>query len=282
MAAEAVATHPREWGAGPICVLSKESPPDASFRSEEHFVPEGLGFPWTALPRGMGTCDRMNAEFSRYESEWLRQGPMGCFRPFFVAEGKDEPPAYYAPSKSRKSVWFTRRGDGRRVLSFGPEVKSDLPDDAGPGVLTIRVPRTQARPAWVSLALHKLALLTLWLCRGKMVFDEGFDPLRRFLLDPTKVSYRPYWQDMLEGAAPGVEMNFLVNLDGEIEGEHARFGLQSVHVHMRMHHMQYGLVLLGDHPSLPARMEWEPWRDPAEKPPETTPIRFAFEALKRV
>ena len=54
-AAAAVATYPTEVGTDPICVISHDRPPEGTFVSQEHFVPEGLGFGWAGLPRGTGT-----------------------------------------------------------------------------------------------------------------------------------------------------------------------------------------------------------------------------------
>lgn len=124
----ALAPYPPNWGTAPVCVVSGDRPPDVKFETREHFVPEGLGFSWAFLRAGAGTCDRVNHEFSKYEAEWLRQGDMGCFRPFFVADGKDEPPAYYAPTMRNKLVWFTRGPDGSRQPRLG----------LGAGALTVQ------------------------------------------------------------------------------------------------------------------------------------------------
>ena len=38
---------------------------------------------------------------------------------------------------------------------------------------------------------------------------------------------------------------------------------------------------MGSHGALPDGSVWEPWRDPSEKPADTTPIQLRFEALMR-
>jgi hypothetical protein len=186
------------------CVVSMASEKDAGFTKREHFVPEGLGFDWTAPPGGVGTCDDVNARFGCYEGEWLRQGKMGIFRPFFVRVGKDEPPVYFAPKKNGARFWFKRKKDGRRTLCLSPDFAHvNLPDRAGPSVLVIRVPHNEARVEWVSLALHKMALLMFWLCQGALAFDAAFADVRRFLLEPGNQTYRPFIESMVEGATPG-------------------------------------------------------------------------------
>jgi hypothetical protein len=283
LVANAIEDSSSAWGTGVHCVISGATAQDEEFTSREHFVPEGLGFAWAVFPAGVGTCDRVNRKFGQYETEWLRQGLMGTFRPFFVAEGKDDAPAFYAPTKNEKAVWLTREADGRRVLCYdGTTVKDDLPDACGPGFLSIDVPRSQARPEWVSLSLHKVALLLLWLSRGSMALDCRLDGVRRFLTQPARATYLPFWEEMVPGSTPGVTVTFLVSMAGGVDGDQGRFGVDRIAAVMQVHHMRYGIVLAGDRvPPAPEGALWQEWRDPSEKPPDTTRIGFAFSSLAR-
>lgn len=278
----ALDSYPEEWGERRPCVVSMKAEPDEDFTTAEHLVPEGLGYEWTKAPAGTATCDRVNATFGNYEAEWLRQGQMGYFRPFYVAEGKDDPPAYYAPNKNSRQVWFTRSEDGRRVLNVTTDVTMNLPDGSGPGVIHIKVPHNEARVVGVSLALHKMALLLLWLCRGRMVFDPIFVSLREFLNAPSETNYRPFVQVTRQGAYPGVAARFVTLTAPDPEDGPNSFVPESVHVELRVHHMLYALTLAGTSPALPGDLEWELWRDPDQKVPDTTPISFGFTSLARL
>jgi len=235
LAHQAVAEYPEEIRGRPFCLISRRSSPPETFTSAEHFVPEGLGFSWTKLPAGVGTCDRINAQFSAWELEWLRFGSMGIYRPFYVGEGKGDSPKYYAPKMSSPLFSLARDDDGARVISLFSEGSLGLPDQAGAGTLTIRVPTSEANSTKVSLALHKMAYLCLWLAQKNLVLDRAFLGTVDFLLEPTEQNYRPFRERMLEGAAPGVDLKFLIRADG-------------VHVALRAHHMLYYLTLVGEMP----------------------------------
>jgi hypothetical protein len=264
------------------CVVSTKSATEAAFTRREHFVPEGLGFDWTAPESGVGTCDEINARFSKYECEWLRQGQMGIFRPFFVGDGKDKPPAYYAPSMNDKRVWFTRERDGTRTLNIGPDVQVNLPARSGPGEILVRVPHNEARTEWVSLALHKMALLMFWLCEGPIAFDAAFTELRRFLIEPTEKTYRGYIENMVVGASPGVELNYFVEWRPAGGGEAE---IETVRCAVRTHHMKYMLGLAGRQDPVPenltANLSWKSWVDPKRKVPDHTAITFGTSGLEQ-
>ncbi len=261
------------------CVVSTKGTTEARFSRREHFVPEGLGFGWTAPPIGVGTCDDINAAFGKYEGEWLRQGKMGIFRPFYVADGKDGAPEYYAPKKTTPHVSFTRDEDGRRTLRLSHAVTVDLPDRSGPADVVIRVPHTEARVEWLSLALHKMALLMFWLCEGPLAFDVALTDTRRFLLGPGEPTYRSFIEHMQQGACPGVELRYLVKWRpvGERRAE-----IDTVHCTMKVHHMRYAVTLAGEPPPPPSGLVWTPWADPAATVPDRTPIVFRAEGLESV
>jgi len=258
------------------CVVTMRGNADATFTKREHFVPEGLGFDWTAPGVGVGTCDEVNERFGKYECEWLRQGTMGIFRPFFVPEGKDTPPAYYAPNKKEQVFSFTREKDGKRTLNVFGDV--NLPDRSGPGEIEIRVPHNEARTEWVSLAIHKMALLMFWLCEGPLAFDAAFADLRRFLIEPGQANFRGYVESMVPGASPGVELHYLVAWrplgDGKAQ-------IETVHCAVRAHHMKYILVLAGQQDPVPEGLSWKTWVDPKLKVPEHTTFAFGMSGLAR-
>jgi hypothetical protein len=282
LVAEALASYAPDLQS-PICVISGRGLGDAAFTTEEHFVPEGLGFAWAKLPAGAATCDEVNHEFGGYETEWLRQGLMGCSRPFFVSHGKDGPPAYFAPNMTNQQFGFTRGPDGRRTFNLSPDVKISV-RKGQPKMVRFDVPRSQARPVWVSLAIHKLAFLAFWLCRGRVAFDAGFNPLRAFLTTPSPDTYRPYWEEMAAGSEPGVAVHFSLGFRGEVTGNMASTTLDHVAVALRVHNMRYRLTLMGEPPpeSKDPAGGWHQWRDPAEKPPDTTPIVYAFDRFEWV
>jgi hypothetical protein len=262
---------------GTRCILSMRTPEDgATFTRREHFVPNGFGYGWTAPGRGVGTCDEMNAAFGRFEGEWLRYGKMGFFRPLFVAKGKKNPPAYYAPSMKSPKIWVVREeGTLRRLLCFSEDVRHNLPERGGPADLVIRVAHMQARVEWVSLALHKMALLMLWLCKGSLAVDPAFDDVRRFLVSPGAATYRPFVETFESGACPGVELRYFVALRPIGDG---LAGLDSVLCAMKIHHMQYRVMLAGSYPST---MPWTPWVDPRAPVADHTPFAFHFDGIER-
>lgn len=281
LAAQSVSSYPAELQAQPFCIISRASTPEEQFNSAEHFIPEGLGYSWTKLPSGTATCDRINAKFSRYELEWLRFGPMGTFRPFFVEGGKNAAPEYHAPKKSSRQFSFTRDPtDGTRIITLISDAPLEIPKKAGPGEMTIRVQATEANSTYVSLALHKMAYLALWLAHPGMVLDAGFQPLLDFLNSPTKKTYRPFRERMIPGSSPGVEFKFYVRLN-EVTGEtqipsKRVFGVNEAHVALRVHHMLYFLTLLG---SMPEGESWngaelKEWQAPGEVPRSITEISF--------
>jgi hypothetical protein len=258
------------------CVVTMRSDAGAKFTRREHFVPEGLGFDWTAPSAGVGTCDDVNKTFSTYEGEWLRQGKMGIFRPFYVSNGKDGAPAYYAPNANERRVWLTRDQDGRRTLNVGPDVKMELPESAGSADLVIRVPHNEARVEWVSLALHKMALLTFWLCEGALAFDAAFTDARRFLIEPGQTTYRPFIEQMTEGSTPGVELHYFVTWTSIGSG---RCALDTVQCAIKAHHMRYMVVLAGRYDPIPDQ-SWTPWADPRIKRRDHTTIAFRMASLR--
>jgi hypothetical protein len=284
LATTAVASYPETLRKAPYCVVSGGTVPDESFTSREHFVPEGLGYAWTKLPAGTGTCDRVNKEFGAHELEWLRFGPMGTFRPFFVGEGKNDPPEYHAPKKSAALLSMNTAPDGTFVIS----VRGDLPVPfepfvTGSGHLTIHVSATDANATAVSLALHKMTLLALWLSNSPIVLDPAFDALRAYLATPGADNYRAYGERFVLGARPGVRFDFFIETrekESYVGGKRA-FGLRTVYAVAHVHHMRYALTLVGEGP--PDFYEGfflRGWQPLTQRRLGKTELRFGFDSLR--
>jgi hypothetical protein len=246
-----IAAYPKEVQARPFCMISRRSAPDEQFTTQEHFVPEGLGFSWTALPKGVGTCDRINEYFGVHELEWLRFGAMGCYRPFFVGKGKKDAPKFYAPKRSERLFECGQDEQGKFVIKVQADTKLPDPVPGTPGCLEISVPATDANSTSVSLALHKMAYLTLWLSYPEMVFDVDFQPLLLFLNEPCRENFQPFSEQMVVGSSPGVSFNFYIEMNEcprEASASSRLFGLQRILAGIRTHHMLYFLSLFGGFP----------------------------------
>ena len=242
---------PESIGDEPFCIISRQSIPEETFQTREHFVLEGLGFGWSLFPKGFGTCDRINQEFSRHELEWLRYGAMGMCRPLFVSDGKKGPPEFHSPTKNNRRITFTRNSAGRRVIELRSDVPLDIPDQGQDGELKIKLSATESNSTSVSLALHKMAYLALLLAQPEIVLDSGFHSLVEFLNSPNQQTFRPFREQFISGASPGVTICFYVNMTeilDERKDDHHVFGVDNVYVAMTIHHMIYFLSLMGAFP----------------------------------
>ena len=259
--------YPEEVRGRKLCIISGHSEPAETFRKREHFIPEGLGFPWTALPKGTGTCDRINAASGEHEREWLRYGSMGVFRPWYVHKGKQGPPQFYAPKRSDFKLAFCTGDDGRFEMRVASEGSPLLPDEViGPVDIEMNVPMTQANSTRVSLALHKMCLLSLWLAQPQLIFDPVFDDVRSFLNGPPDpATFRPFREDSRVPCEPGVSIHFMIKMSERPEEAHGTRKvalIDTVYGAVRAHHMHYLVSLAGDLVGLDDRAgvlrEWQP------------------------
>ena len=254
LAMATIKAYPEEFQGKPFCIISGATEPGETFSNAEHFVPEGLGFGWTALPRGTGTCDRINAIFGEYELEWLRFGSMGIYRPFFVGKGKDDAPEFYAPKKTDSVFQFKRDENGNRVIILTSDKKLPTPEPDKSGRMVITVPVTRPSSAAISLSLHKMAYLAIWLSNPGIIFDSAFVPLLTFLNNLTAETYRPYTEQMIAGAEPGVSLRFLVHMREKTEergNERRVFAIERIFAAIRAHHLLYFLSLVGNLSDMP-------------------------------
>lgn len=266
----------------PFCLVTLGAEANETFASREHLVPEGLGFPWAALPAGVGTCDRINKALGEAELSWLRFGPMGAFRPFYVSSGKDGPPEYHAPMKSQRRLSFVRSSAGGRQLEVFSDDELGLPHERGKSVITIRTAASDANSTHVSLALHKLAYLAFWLIRPDAVLDAVFDSTRAFLAAASKPNFRPMLERMIPGSAPGLALHFMVGMrevPSAQTGASRAFAIESVHAAVHAHHMFYCLALAGDLQLEAVDDSWtvRRWEAP-EAPPRQRVVEFAYSA----
>ncbi|MGA8832348.1 MAG: hypothetical protein WB554_12135 [Desulfomonilaceae bacterium] len=263
----AVRGMPSELAKGKYCIISgdRDSDPSVRFTKREHFVPEGLGFCWTKFPKGIGTCDKINADFGKHEEQWLRYGTMGMFRPWFVRCGKDGSPEFHAPKKSQHKLSIFNNEEGNPVIAFKGEL--NLPSEGGPGDLTFsKIGSSEPNSTSVSLALHKMAFLTLWMACPTMIFDFRFDELKNFLKGPNEQTYMPYIEEFLPRANPGVNFSYHVDMIESVTeriGGKGIFDLGDVHVIIKAHHILYGIALIGKMRQPPAEIKarlrnWEP------------------------
>jgi len=250
----ATQAYPQDIQDKPFCIISMQSSQVENFKSAEHFVPEGLGFGWTALPVGTGTCDRINSEFSKYELEWMRFGSMGKYRPFFVAEGKDGAPEFYAPKKTESLFGFRRNAEGKMILQLTSDADLPRPLPGRAGKLEIKVKAKDSSSSSVSLSLHKMAFLALWLSQPGIVFDPLFQPLREFLNCPCEDNYRPMTEEMVAEVTPGVSFRFFMVMtelqDNRSEGQRG-FAIDKIFAAVRVHHMLYFIALVGNLADMP-------------------------------
>jgi hypothetical protein len=212
---------------------------------------------------------------------------MGMFRPWFVGTGKDSSPAFYAPKKTEHVFSLTRAPDGTRVIGVytGSDEPLGLPDQGSSGEISFEVPATEASSLSVSLSVHKLAYLVLLLAQPGLVFDPVFDDLRSFLCNPSESNYRPFREEMIEGATPGVSIHFLVEmLEEQPESSVSKrvFLPERVYVVLKIHHMIYSLALAGE---LPAG-DWgaatlKGWQPPSDVQWRMKTITFGFGAKRR-
>lgn len=262
----------------PRCIISGQTLAEAAFTSEEHFIPEGLGFAWTKLPVGTGTCDDVNRRFSRYEMEWLRHGMMGFVRPHYVPFGKGGPPVFHAPNRESSVLTFSRdpKNHSRRVIELNGDFQTrDLAD--GGVAIDVEVPGTDARPAYVSPALHKLGLLGFWVLTGAFAFDDVMRPLRASLMDKalTKATFRPYFEVLTgEASPPGCSLSYDVLSDGKHRPKEIRCCV-------RLHSVVYGFYLVGEptDEALPPGAAWREWADPADVKQSMMHLQFRASSM---
>jgi hypothetical protein len=267
----AVERCPEEVKGRNFCVISGAIDPDESFTKREHFIPEGLGYSWTALPAGVGTCDSINEAFAAHELEWLRYGSLGILRPYFVPKGKNGPPEFYAPKRSNHQVSFTIGKNGTFEIGVLNEGDPLLPVDGvdGPVDIEMNIPMSQANSTRVSLALNKMCLLSLWLKYPELVFDPAFDPVRKFLTEePSQETFRPFHEERVFPGEPGVSIDFLVNMSerpSESGGKPTFAAIDTVFAFVRVHHMRYLLALAGDLPAFDDQRgvlrQWQPLKE---------------------
>ena len=240
--------YPQELKGLNYCIISGKTNLEKKFEKQEHFVPEALGFEWTKVPKGLGTCDDTNEFFGKHETEWSRYGIMGFLRPFYVKRSKKGSPEYHAPKKSQAilSVLNDKHGNLKMIYRR----KLGLPDTEGPGHLdAIGDLSRESRSESVSLSLHKMAFLTLWLISPDLTLDQNFEKLRIFLNNPNEQTYMPFLEEFIPGAIPGVRFAFYVKmLESELDrdGDKRIFDLGNVNVAVKAHHMLYRFALIGD------------------------------------
>lgn len=258
-ATAAVAANPAVPIPAAFCVVSRHSEASRSFRSLEHFIPEGLGYRWTTLPKGMGTCDEINSSFSRHEDEWLRYGAMGCLRPFYVERGKKNAPSFFAPNRSTAKLTVTSKGSAFEI-AVPRDAAPDLPrGEFGPAALSLQYSGNDANSTSLSLAVHKMVVLAFWLSRPEIVYSDAISPVLRFLNGPSETTFRSLSYRFLAGAPPGVEFQFLytgraaTQATGDLP---AAYTLDSIAALARVHAFCYWLPLVGAPAAPPASDHW--------------------------
>ncbi len=206
------------------------------FTKEEHVILQGLGTKWVRLPSGVVDDDVNNAA-SESEGHLLQMGLMYALRPFYVRSKKE-------------SVFVGSNGD-RVVLRNDPdegfkiEIHSDRDlelREGGPGEITVKVPTDEPPTLSVSRALHKMAYLMFCVVRPDAIADPGLQATRDLIAKGDLGSYRPYTEAFVAGAAPGFNFRFLV-----LEREAGT----SVAANIRLHHMDYIVMLAGPLPPTP-------------------------------
>ena len=287
LAASAKEAFPEPLRDRPFCIISRRTTPEETFLNQEHFVPEGLGFGWARLPLGFGTCDRVNHFFSKHELEWLRFGAMGILRPFFVAEGKNDPPEFHSPTKKSRLVTFTHNSHGKFVIEVRSCVPLNIPDEGENGELGINLPASDSNSTSVSLALHKMAYLALYVAQPEMILDPGFNRLIEFLNAPSEHTFMPFREQFIPGSAPGVTLRFYVDMkemSNENEGDRRIFGLEGLYVTMTVHHMLYFLALVGEFPEteLPETAQLREYEEFGHPRKRLTKIAFRFGRVLRL
>jgi hypothetical protein len=134
---------------------------------------------------------------------------------------------------------------------------------AGPGILRLVIPVTQAPTALVSRALHKIAYLTLAVIQPELAYGSSFDGVRSYL-NRDDAPYRPYGERFLPGQAPGARLDFHY-LGSQLDEN--RVGGNHLIAKVSIHHVEYVVPLLGDIPSelCANRFNWFPFPLPTGK-----------------
>lgn len=219
----------------PTCLLSLA--PTAGDTNVEHVVLQGLGVRWVELPTGLVRAS-VNNRISPAEQQFLRDGLMGTLRPFYVGGNKqvefnldDGTTIRFVNDSAKGFEIHVVQPEGAPLRDLG------LPDEAGEGVLRLEVPVRIPNPRASSVALHKLAYLTLCMVDPNVALDEALQPTRDFVLGDS--AYRPYAETFIPAAAPGFEASFYV-ARSERSNE-----LRQVQAVVRLHHVRYSVGLAG-------------------------------------
>jgi hypothetical protein len=274
--------------AEPFCLVTGGDAKTEAFRSGEHFIPHSLGYSWTKFRPGVGTCDRVNSGFSGHEAEWLRQGMMGVYRPFFVPSGKDGAPEYYSPRKTDAVLSIKqKKGSDTKQIRVHKGQMPLLDPVLGPGRGKITTPVSMPVPSSVSLALHKMAYLCLWLLHPELLQFQGPRDVARYLAkgadgDRSKDSFRPYEERMM-GSRVGVTVSFWLRgspgvLDRNGVPQSAR--LTGIVAILDIHHMKYAVCLSGNPWELlpVAGRHVHSWRDPDLRDERVLDLPYEFQS----
>lgn len=242
----------------------------ASNGAEEHVVLQGLGIKWGKLPAGI-VCKCCNNGCSDAESRLLKLGLLGALRPFYVGSKKEK---VFGDESTGKVILKNDPTDGFQM--YFPYTKMEMPtSERGPGTLTIKVPLEEAATVHYSRALHKMAYLALATAHPNLALSEELSAVKQFIQCGAEEDYRPYCEDFVPGASPGVNIRFVVI---GIKDKDNTIVLQKVLAALRIHHCCYSLSLVGDYPK-----EWRIGRylghamEEGTRPAELT---FRFDSVR--
>jgi hypothetical protein len=219
----------------PTCVLSFA--PIGDETNVEHVLPQGLGARWVKLPKGL-VLESANNNASKSEQQFLRRGLMGVFRPFYVGSKKD---VSFDFADGATVTFQNHPTEGFEISIVEPKDASPrdlgLPDSAGPGMLRIDLPVDMPDPRAASVALHKLAYLTLCLVEPNVALDNALQPTRDFISGSGP--YRAYAETFVPEAPPGFHACFYLV-------RQAKTGVvRRVVAIVRLHHVRYTVSLAG-------------------------------------
>ena len=242
----------------------------ASNGAEEHVVLQGLGIKWGKLPAGI-ICKHCNNGCSYAESRLLKLGLLGALRPFYVGSKKEKT---FGDESTGKVILRNNPTDGFQM--YFPYTKMEMAAlEGGPGTLTIKVPLEEAATVHYSRALHKMAYLALATAHPDLALSEGLSDARQFIQHGAEEDYRPYCEEFVPGARPGVNIRFVVT---GIKDKDDTTVFQKVLAALRIHHCCYSLSLVGDYP-----MEWRTGRylgRAMEKGTRPAELTFRFDSMR--
>ncbi|MBI5536578.1 MAG: hypothetical protein HY898_27910 [Deltaproteobacteria bacterium] len=254
------------------CLITRQRIPPAHAKKKEHVVLQGLGIHWAELPPGL-VDDRVNNSASAAEKAFLQLGLMGTLRPLYVNARKSI--VFQMPSGKR--IEFAREpGDGFAIRLYGDF--GDLPDEAtGTGELTFRLPVEEPATLLVSRAIHKLSYLLLCVLDPDLALTSALDGTRAFIADPRSGNYRPF----LEVFVPRSPSGFHVNVQAEWDGRKPGVGtLKRVLIRLRLHHVLYGLDLLGRLPAPPLQLDAEYHPSPRPRRRRIHELTWHFDSME--